>query len=271
MFIFLVSYFFLFRRSTLKSKLIFSPPYLPSLQSLEALGKQLLIAAQNGSLEGLHASLDAGAPVDFCNEDQETALHLAAEKGHLQIVEALILRKANVNALNEANSTPLHYAAASTSKHFYKEIISSLLKAGAISKSNELTFSALECVEEDEDFDSFFSRKQIFSSLLQDYNNTIPLQNKRHYSAIADETEDEPPIQSLLKARFKNLIKKNRIPEGKANDEMTLPSIRPINLFSSSFQEAKQEEISLQKAYFKKPDPVSGKKASSKEKIPSQQ
>mmetsp|Transcript_55955 Transcript_55955/g.147973 ORF Transcript_55955/g.147973 Transcript_55955/m.147973 type:complete len:523 (-) Transcript_55955:150-1718(-) len=54
---------------------------------------------------------DAGADIDYQNEDGYTALMFAARNGHARTVEALLNIKADVTRRNKLGRTALHYAA----------------------------------------------------------------------------------------------------------------------------------------------------------------
>lgn len=66
-----------------------------------------LDAARHGDLETLEPMLEAGMPVELCDEKGNTLLMLAAYHGHLQTLRALLRCDAEVDARNDRNQTPL--------------------------------------------------------------------------------------------------------------------------------------------------------------------
>jgi ankyrin repeat protein len=70
----------------------------------------LVIAAQNGHVDVVHALLCNGADIHKPREGGATALHWAMQAGHLEIVQMLLAHKANVHAPNTDGATPLHVA-----------------------------------------------------------------------------------------------------------------------------------------------------------------
>lgn len=125
----------------------------------ETLDQEIIVAAENGDLEGVKKALDAGANpsamgpnsgalhcaafngheavvellldkgtnVDLKDAQSYYPLHLAAARGYVSIAERLVKSGANLEALTAQNGTALHVAAASN----YPELTAALLKAGA--------------------------------------------------------------------------------------------------------------------------------------------
>jgi len=83
----------------------------PDEEQANELGLALLNAAENGEVEEVERLLYVDAPIDFVNEDNETALLIAADKGHEKVVVVLVNRGANVNIQNRWGETPLLCAA----------------------------------------------------------------------------------------------------------------------------------------------------------------
>ena len=91
----------------------------------------LLIAANNGHIEGVKALLVSGADPSKCSEAGWSALTFAAHKGYDGIVSILLSSRAPVNCkVIEDSSTPLHKACAG-SKHGHLESVRLLLENGA--------------------------------------------------------------------------------------------------------------------------------------------
>lgn len=70
---------------------------------------EYLESARYGDLDDVRAYLDAGAPVNFCDEHRSTALHFACANGHADVVSELLTRGAALTP-NEAGNSPLHWA-----------------------------------------------------------------------------------------------------------------------------------------------------------------
>ena len=120
------------------------------IDSDEELGIELLKATNRGDLKRVKALLDAGVPVDFRDEHNQTALHFAAYEGHQKMVEFLVSKDANVNAQNKCGCTPLGFAVCG---NFY-QVVSFLLKKGAdISIRDSEREDILECITKDNALD----------------------------------------------------------------------------------------------------------------------
>ena len=81
----------------------------PELQ--DQLEQTLRLAALDGRIERVRASLDQGAAPDAVDPDGRTALMIAAYNGHTQTVKLLLDRGAKVNAVDQLGRTALMYAA----------------------------------------------------------------------------------------------------------------------------------------------------------------
>ncbi|MEB3160884.1 MAG: ankyrin repeat domain-containing protein [Synechocystis sp.] len=90
-------------------------------------GESWLMAASEGKGQMIKGFLQDHWPVDYQDEQGDTALHLSCLEGHLAIVQQLIQAQATVNGVNEAGDTPLMLAIA----HGEGEIVRQLLAAGA--------------------------------------------------------------------------------------------------------------------------------------------
>jgi ankyrin repeat protein len=63
--------------------------------------------AREGDTGTLAAYVDAGVPVNLCNDKGDTLVMLAAYHGHLQTVSALLARGAGPGRPNDRGQTPL--------------------------------------------------------------------------------------------------------------------------------------------------------------------
>ena len=61
--------------------------------------------------EAAEVLINAGANVNFENDEGSTPLHEAAKEGHVDVAKILIDHGAKVNARNQQKQTPLHLAA----------------------------------------------------------------------------------------------------------------------------------------------------------------
>ncbi len=86
-----------------------------------------LDAARHGELDLLEPMLEAGMPVNLCDEKGNTLLMLAAYHGHPQTVWALLRRDAEVDARNDRKQTPL----AGVAFKGHLDVAKLLLDAGA--------------------------------------------------------------------------------------------------------------------------------------------
>ena len=72
-----------------------------------------LEAAKQGRVDILHAQLQAGAPVDFLDQDGLTAFWWAAFYGHIEAAELLLQNGAHSNVENHQGLQAVHFFAAS--------------------------------------------------------------------------------------------------------------------------------------------------------------
>lgn len=94
--------------------------------SFVELGKQLLEAAKNGSLEEVRTLMFNGAP--FTTDWLGTSpLHYAAQNGQYEMVDVLLKAGLSRDARTKVDRTPLHYA----SQEGHSEIVSLLIWYGA--------------------------------------------------------------------------------------------------------------------------------------------
>ncbi|KAL4425527.1 hypothetical protein ABPG75_009543 [Micractinium tetrahymenae] len=97
-----------------------APPFRP---------EAILTQAKNNNAAGIRALVEAGVPVEFCNQIGQTALHVAALWGSVEAARELLDLGADVNIENARGSTPLHFAAAAKARA--RDICQLLLDAGA--------------------------------------------------------------------------------------------------------------------------------------------
>eukprot|EP00058_Branchiostoma_floridae_P015934 XP_002601422.1 hypothetical protein BRAFLDRAFT_81285 [Branchiostoma floridae] len=98
----------------------------------ERANRDLVYAAENGSLEGVKAALKAGADIDYEEPASHTsvigtALFIACDKGHVDIVRLLLRKGASLVKRTAAAFAPLHAAA----YEGRTEIVELLVKHGA--------------------------------------------------------------------------------------------------------------------------------------------
>jgi ankyrin repeat protein len=77
-----------------------------------SVNKQLLQAAEKGSLEQIKALLEKGGDVNAANDEGRTVLTFAAWSGNLEVVRFLIDKGLDVNAKDEKGQTALSIASA---------------------------------------------------------------------------------------------------------------------------------------------------------------
>lgn len=81
-------------------------------------------ATKKGWLEGVELILNSGANIDFCEENDVTALHLACRLGFEDIVFLLLKNKADPCGSKKSTTSPLHETSSA-------KIMQMLLEAGA--------------------------------------------------------------------------------------------------------------------------------------------
>jgi hypothetical protein len=104
-------------------------------------GSELLLAASEGDMPGLHRCLMAGVPLDTRDEHGNTALILAAQQGHKRAVLALLAAGADLEATDENGYTALIWAA----QQGHSSLTDVLLMRGAnIDAREKHDYTALE-------------------------------------------------------------------------------------------------------------------------------
>ncbi|XP_019646871.1 PREDICTED: serine/threonine-protein phosphatase 6 regulatory ankyrin repeat subunit A-like [Branchiostoma belcheri] len=99
----------------------------------ETANEALLTAAENGSLRGVKAALEAGADIDYVQpgsliEGRNTALLIASFLGHVDVVKLLLRKGASLTKRDAvASSAPLHGAA----REGHTEVVDLLVHHGA--------------------------------------------------------------------------------------------------------------------------------------------
>jgi ankyrin repeat protein len=78
----------------------------PNSEMLEFAAK-IFNLAREGDTDTLAAYVDAGVPVNLCNDKGDTLVMLAAYHGHPQTVSALLARGADPGRPNDRGQTPL--------------------------------------------------------------------------------------------------------------------------------------------------------------------
>jgi ankyrin repeat protein len=100
------------------------PAHDPEVLQLAA---KVFDLARQGATDTLDAYVDAGVPVNLCNDKGDTIVMLAAYHGHAGTVAALIARGADPNRANDLGQTPLAGAVFKGED----EVIRELLDGGA--------------------------------------------------------------------------------------------------------------------------------------------
>jgi len=85
--------------------------------------KELIDAARNGNIDKVKELLDAGANVNYQDEDKLTPIMYAILGERLDIVKELIARAADITVANHNGVTPLHLAASINDIEILKRII----------------------------------------------------------------------------------------------------------------------------------------------------
>jgi uncharacterized protein len=94
----------------------------PDLEVLELAGR-VFDFAREGDTQTLAAYVDAGVPVNLCNQQGDTLVMLAAYHGHPQTVAALLERGADPDRPNDRGQTPLAGAVFKAEREVVKELI----------------------------------------------------------------------------------------------------------------------------------------------------
>ncbi|XP_066287919.1 protein fem-1 homolog A-like isoform X3 [Branchiostoma lanceolatum] len=102
------------------------------VEEISDVNELLLLAAENGSLQGVKTVLKAGADIEFDRVYSEfsssgTALNIACALGHVDIVKLLLRKGASVVKRARASLVPLHVAAAEG----WIEVVELLVQHGA--------------------------------------------------------------------------------------------------------------------------------------------
>lgn len=98
----------------------------PGPEVLE-LAAKVFNLARDGGTDTLAAHVDAGVPVNLCNDKGDTLVMLAAYHGHAPTVAALLERGADPDRPNDRGQTPLAGAVFKGEQ----EVIDALLDGGA--------------------------------------------------------------------------------------------------------------------------------------------
>ena len=100
--------------------------------------EEMVMCARYGELEDMVAYLDAGIPVSFGNDFENTALHMAAANGHAPCAKALVERGA-VDQPNSDGNFALHWAVQNQHLEVVKTLLTSpkadILKKNSFGKS----------------------------------------------------------------------------------------------------------------------------------------
>ncbi|WP_243727044.1 ankyrin repeat domain-containing protein [Actinocrispum wychmicini] len=100
---------------------------IPDSPDVIALANRAFAAARAGRADEITALLDAGVPVNLCNESGDTLVMLASYHGHLATVKTLIDRGADAGRANDRGQTPIAGAVFKAED----EIVAALLDGGA--------------------------------------------------------------------------------------------------------------------------------------------
>ena len=105
-------------------------PFVPLPPDPPNPNKELFLAAHRGELDKVKELLDAGADVNYRNEDSMTPLMFAVSGEHLNIVNELIGRGADVTMVDMNGATALHLAASYGNVDILKKIIDTHIAEG---------------------------------------------------------------------------------------------------------------------------------------------
>ncbi|MET4580127.1 ankyrin repeat domain-containing protein [Ottowia thiooxydans] len=94
----------------------------PALTAEEVLNRSLREAAALGHVEGLAASIAAGASLNATNKSGSTALMIAAQRGKLEAVKMLGAAGADIHATNKKGESAISLAVAQGHAHVVKEL-----------------------------------------------------------------------------------------------------------------------------------------------------
>ncbi len=99
----------------------------PAEPVLQISDEAFLLAADEGRLDTIRQSVEAGTDVNTSDSRSLTALHMASYKGHQQLVKYLIDQGADVNAADAKSLTALHMAA----YNGHSDTVKLLIRSGA--------------------------------------------------------------------------------------------------------------------------------------------
>jgi uncharacterized protein len=121
---------------------------------LVELATRVFNLARAGDTTAVAAYVDAGVPVNLCNDSGDSLLMLAAYHGHPATVRALLERGADPGRANDRGQTPL---AGAVFKH-EPEVVRALLDAGADPAAGQPSAVDTAAMFGNEDFLAWFTQ-----------------------------------------------------------------------------------------------------------------
>lgn len=153
----------------------------------------LMLAAQNGNLEIVHLLLDRGATINLFNKKKQTALNLALIKGHQNVVTLLVQRKAKLFFTLVIAFTPPH--ANQLARDTYQNLQCALQQSQQQDQINNIKVVPLEEVH----------LSMLYCSFLIDYNDLIEATTQSIFDTVYTTVE-----RFGLKERCVNLTRSHQ-------------------------------------------------------------
>ncbi|MQA13413.1 MAG: ankyrin repeat domain-containing protein [Pseudonocardiaceae bacterium] len=127
----------------------------PDDAAMAELATRLFDMARHGDTASLDAHVEAGVPVNLCNDSGDSLLMLAAYHGHAATVAALLARGADANRANDRGQSPLAGAV------FKGEdaVVHALLAAGADPRAGTPSAADTALMFDREDYSALFDRR----------------------------------------------------------------------------------------------------------------
>ncbi|CAG9859559.1 unnamed protein product [Phyllotreta striolata] len=153
----------------------------------------LHLAAQNNHLEITEILLRAGISKDARTKVDRTPLHMAAYEGHIDIVDTLVRHGADVNCRDLLDMTPLHWAV----QNGHLKIVHLLVEQGAqIDVSNKFDITPIMIAQQTErsDIETILIREIDNSTVVTD---NLVLQLKEDSAGTGDNEQDDTFVEDV--------------------------------------------------------------------------